>query len=450
MNGKIKIITTCLLTLSIVVLIISFSSTNLAVADEIYSNPQIEKLEWKITQMEVILDKKKFQMSDEIDPDKITKLTYEITDLENNIEVLYQKLTNLSKSEKTIPVNKIIKRVSAKWQSYYSSPEAFDKAQSEIEAYVNADLPKNGWNKKMVKEQIKQHNFESITGKKGHGHELVSLFVAKQQINGKYDESGPILRYHEWVNSLYPPPDTKNEINERIIEIVGSKDLVVLAKKMMRSLNTMAQHGNVPSELSDLDPQYWMAVTGAAVCMYESDCDSDALYANAELPRATSEQLQAVKDFDKNHRIYLGTDPPVECGFLPCAEATGWKKINKKHTVTAKVKAYKCDSDTCTFTKNQTKTGTVTLNVIPDGIHRFGHPGLAVEAVSQSEDSVAYNTVKGEIHIGNGKNSITGEGLGKASFKKYLEVDTRCGGREQNCGIATYTVTSDATRWVRS
>ena len=361
---------------------------------------------------------------------------------------MYQKLADVSKSEKTISTNKIIKRIGEKWQSHYSNQEEFEKAQSEIESYVSADLPKNGWNKKMVKEQIKQHNFESIIGKRGIGHELVSLFVAKQKINGEYDATAPVAKYHEWASATYPAPDTKREINKRISYIVGDAELKTFAKMMVKSLNTMAQHGNVPTALIETDSHYWMNITGAAVCMYEPDCDSDILYSNADLPRTTPEQLEAIREFEKNQGIDPVTGEPMECTFfLPCAEASGWVKVDKEHTVTAKVNAYSCDSTTCVFAKSETKTGTITLDVIPGGKHRYNQPGLAVESTSQSPDSNALNNVDGEITIGYDSASTSAPGLGNASFDEYLTTGEDCGSGD--CGVITYIVESDATKWVQ-
>ncbi len=434
----------------ITAMILPFSSMNVAVADEGDVNPRIGKLEQKIAKKEALIEQKTAQLEEITNPDRIDKLAREINELKNHVDALYQRLVDVSKSEKTISTNKLIKRIGEKWQSYYSTQEEFDAAQSEIEAYVDADLPKNEWNKKMVKEQIKQHNFESIIGKKGHGHELVSLYVAKQKMNGNYNATEPVTKYHKWATQKYPSPDTKKQINERILDIVGDKNLEVFTKKMVRSLNTMAQHGNVPPELSGNDPHYWMSITGAAVCMYESDCDSESMYANAKLPKTTPEQLQAIKEFEKNQGIDPVTGEPMTCSFLlPCAEAGGWKKVDKKHTVTAKVKIFNCESGTCNFTKEQTKTGTITLDVIPSGMHKYVDNGLHVEAISQSDDSVALNTVKGEIIIGYGKNSISDTGLGKASYNKYLKTDKGCGGRIQNCGTMSYFVTSDATKWIK-
>ena len=175
-----------------------------------------------------------------------------------------------------IPKDKLLPRLESEWLSQYDSLEEFESIQSTIKSYVTTELPNNGWNQAMVKEQIVIQNFDTIIGKRGHGHEIVALFVAKQKILGVYDASDEVKKYHKWSAAQTTIPTTLNKIDQRIGELVGN-DTIHLVPAAVEAYNNMAAHGAIPHDLREMDISYWAMITNMSICSYDPTCDPETI-----------------------------------------------------------------------------------------------------------------------------------------------------------------------------
>lgn len=175
-----------------------------------------------------------------------------------------------------IPDDALIERTYDNWISQYKNNDEFEKTQTTVKEYVIANLPNNGWNQVMQKEQIRIQNFDTIIGKRGYDNEIVALFVAKQKALGTYDPSDAVSKYHEWVSQQVTVPKTVEDIDSRLTEIVDEKN-IQLVSDFVTSYNNMAEHGNVPRELIESDLNYWVMTGHLAVCSYDPSCNSSEL-----------------------------------------------------------------------------------------------------------------------------------------------------------------------------
>jgi len=172
-----------------------------------------------------------------------------------------------------VPDSELLDRLGDKWTSQYTNVDEFERTQKGMKSYVNGIYQNNGWNQALVKEHIKIQNFETIIGNIGNGHEIVSLVVEKNKIQGKYDPSEPVKKFHEWISTQYSTPNTVQEIDERLLKIVGEQKFVNLAKKVAKHFDNMAEHGSVPTKLMNLDADYWITVANRSMCGYNPDCN---------------------------------------------------------------------------------------------------------------------------------------------------------------------------------
>ncbi|MGI9567813.1 MAG: hypothetical protein ACR2LL_12485 [Nitrosopumilus sp.] len=186
---------------------------------------------------------------------------------------------NLAEAQNTsdkIPDDKLMERTGDNWKAQYKNDAEFEASQNTLKTYVAAELPDNGWNQAMVKDQIRIQNFDTIIEKRGFGHEIVALVVAKEQILGTYDSSDAVAQYHEWVTTQTNIPKTVEEIDQRLSEIVDTNSMK-LVPHLVETYNDMAEHGNVPKELIEKDVNFWIMTGNVAVCSYDEECNEEEL-----------------------------------------------------------------------------------------------------------------------------------------------------------------------------
>lgn len=171
-----------------------------------------------------------------------------------------------------IPKERIIERDFQKWNNKYVNEEEFNVKQASIRSYTTADLPQNGWNQFMQKSAIVIHNFETINENVGSGYELVGLFAAKDRLTNNYDSSKSVSKLHDWAISEYDIPKSIEKIDERIASLVPEK-YSHLVPEYVSVFNDMAEHGSVPDELHEQEPEYWIMVANVSLCGYVPDCD---------------------------------------------------------------------------------------------------------------------------------------------------------------------------------
>jgi len=176
-----------------------------------------------------------------------------------------------------IPDSKLAERYGEKWISQYPSAAKFRESFDAIKQYSQHQYQQNGWNEKMVKTHNAVSNFDTMIEKDGFGHEIVSLVVAKQKLQDQYSATEPAAKFHDWVGLKYLAPETAEQIDARLLEIVGSGHFLRFADDIAAKFNSMAEHGNVPEDLFDQDPRYWNVIVNISTCRYDKTCDLDSM-----------------------------------------------------------------------------------------------------------------------------------------------------------------------------
>ena len=173
-------------------------------------------------------------------------------------------IVDAKQSEDKIPDDELIQRDFAEWISKYENHQAFNVSESAIKTYIESAQNDNKWNQVMAVEHIRLHNIDTKVGEIGAGLQAVLVDVERQKDRGAYNPTEAERRYHQWASELYPNPIMYPEIKD------------VWLTQIVESHNSIANHGNVPSELSLQDPEFWIATANESMCQYV-DCTQDAL-----------------------------------------------------------------------------------------------------------------------------------------------------------------------------
>lgn len=287
------------------------------------------------------------------------------------------------KTPSKIPNEELMERAYEQWKGQYKNAEEFTIRQNAINEYVNADLPNNGWNQFMVKENIIIHNFDTLIGKVGYGHELVALYAAKDQMLGVYTATEPVMKFHEWLLTKYSVPATVEEIDARVVSIVSEK-YMHLVPQYVASFNNMANQGNVPPELVEQDAKYWIMVANVAVCQYDANCDRDGIQGifNNELYR--TQQNRATIDMASFDILRY---------FLPEAHAVTYVE----HAAYVYANPNTCDYGTCWRSDSAYGVGPFNLSIWSPG---HGYGTLYVYASSCSSVGGVTTKVTGTVDMG--------------------------------------------------
>lgn len=232
-----------------------------------------------------------------------------------------------------IPDTELLKRYGSEWASQYESVEKFEENQKGVESYVNDQHQNNGWNQAMVKAYKKIHNFETIIGKVGHGHEITLLVAEKHKLQGDYNPPEQVRKYHEWIAKQYSTPNTIQEIDDKLVSIMGDQKFIKLSEKIAEQFDNLAKHGNVPNELIQQDVEYWVTVVNVSVCQYDKNCDLSTMQKILE---------------NESHRTKNIIVPTLDVlgHFLPEVYAI----TNQPHYGTIVGTPYTCDYGTCALT----------------------------------------------------------------------------------------------------
>jgi len=282
-----------------------------------------------------------------------------------------------------IPTGKLMERLATKWQKQYKNTEEFSAKQNAIKGYVNADLQNNGWNQFMVKENIRIHNFDTIIGKVGYGHELVALSAAKDRLLGIYDANEPVVKFHNWLLSKYSVPTTVELIDERIATIAS--DNVPLVTEVVTAFNNMAERGNVPDELINQDMEYWIMIANVSVCQYDVNCDF-----------STMQNMLKNESYRTQNTIIPILD--ILRYILPNAYAI----TNQPHYGYVYGKPYTCDYGTCGISLSAgpySNSFTLTISDPPYPYHSIGKT-MYVYASTCSSTVGATSKVIGNLYVG--------------------------------------------------
>lgn len=155
--------------------------------------------------------------------------------------------------------NKLLDREFATWNNQYKDADDFDAKTKSIKKYASMSDNANGWNKVMIKDQIRLNNFDTKMGKVGASMQTLLLNVEQQKQKGEYQPTEAEQKYHDWAATKYPNP-TAYDVSPGLV------------KKIVATHNNIANHGNVPIELHQQDNAFWIETNHNAACNYMK-CD---------------------------------------------------------------------------------------------------------------------------------------------------------------------------------
>ncbi|MDE2588455.1 MAG: hypothetical protein KGL95_02160, partial [Patescibacteria group bacterium] len=96
--------------------------------------------------------------------------------------------------------------------------------------------------------------------------------VSKQKLEGDYNPTEPVKRFDDWIVSQHNVPNTVQQIDQRLLEILGNSKYDNLAEQYLDAVHESATYGNVPNNLFDTDPAYWLKTSIMASCDADSSC----------------------------------------------------------------------------------------------------------------------------------------------------------------------------------
>lgn len=337
--------------------------------------------------------------------DKLTKYQQELSEMR----------------QKTLDENKIyglklVERYGEKWEEQFLSKKAFEDMMFSLKAYASADMPENGWNGAMVAEHIKIHNFDTIIEKTGFGHEIVSLVVAKQKLQQQYNQTGPVAKFHDWLDEKYPAPDSARKIDQRLGEIISAPGFVRFATSLTESFNTLAQHGNVPGELFDGDSAYWNAIVNIAMCKYSAGCDK--------------ESLQEILD-SKAYELDASGPPEVASGWLALILPNAFAWSETYHYSIIYGEPFTCTYGTCkSGTEIPWSLGEHDVTVSPpettdaEGLGHGTSQHMKIHA-STCSNMHAHNSVVVHVSTVSKVHTSVAHGMGCAKIDTIVKVSDR-------------------------
>ena len=126
----------------------------------------------------------------------------------------------------------------------------------------------------------------------------VALLAKRDRLDGMYAPTANERLMHDWVIKEHSPPDTIGEIDEELLDLVGSKDNLHYAEDLYDVMTSVANLGYVPNDLREQDWEYWTWVSHIAACyILWDDCDPAQLRQDlAESGEITKEELERLKD----------------------------------------------------------------------------------------------------------------------------------------------------------
>ena len=195
-----------------------------------------------------------------------------------------------------IPTDKLIERTAEKWASKYDTTEEFQIEFSLVKNYTQVSFPEGGFVQFIQKETIRRFNIETIIGERIDADELVALYIAKERANGTYDKPyHAVQKYHDWILSQYDTQTTE-DIDGRILEIIGNSKYLKISQEFVDSKNLMAMYGlRIPTELFFSDTGYWDRVLFVGECNFVDHCDFEKIQKIFDYPTISDEQMALLR-----------------------------------------------------------------------------------------------------------------------------------------------------------
>ncbi len=284
---------------------------------------------------------------------------------ESSTDVKINEYKQKALRDNEVPYDELLQRVGDKWLSSYKDAQHFEISEKAVNKFVERNKVKDGLDNENAKLISKIHNFETITESVGDGHEIVLLVAQLDKANGKYNPSETVSRYHDWIEEQYTVPTTENGVIDRLIEILGDKKLVNLAKKHANNFNKLAELGSVPIELFISDEDYWGEVSHVAYCQRDSKCDVDAL---KHQPGATAEEIERIQQIEAEVN-----DVSFDLWDLVLPEAYAWTKVQVSYDLHGKIKLGACYYKNCDEIWDETTMGADSIDHDSYGFPNLRH-----------------------------------------------------------------------------
>ena len=126
---------------------------------------------------------------------------------------------------------------------------------------------------------------------------VVALLAQRDRLDGTYAPTTNERLMHDWVIQEHSPPNTISEIDDKLLDLVGSVDNLHYAEDLYDTMTSVANLGYVPNDLRDQDWEYWTWEGHIAACdLLFDDCDPVQLRLDlAENRELTEEELERLE-----------------------------------------------------------------------------------------------------------------------------------------------------------
>ena len=184
-----------------------------------------------------------------------------------------EEFTKQAMSTGEIPTTGILDRVGDEWVPEYDGIGEFKTTKAVTTWFITAGLAGDEWHRANAENHLRIYNFETITGAVGDGFELTLLVSELHKLQGRYDASGPVKKFHGWLAAKYSVPESERDIAGRLVEMLGDEKFLPLAEKAAQSFNDLVDNGSAPVEMIKSDMRYWLSTIRINMCEHERDCD---------------------------------------------------------------------------------------------------------------------------------------------------------------------------------
>ncbi|MDA7939404.1 MAG: hypothetical protein MPI95_02130 [Nitrosopumilus sp.] len=293
-----------------------------------------------------------------------------------------------------IPISDILDRLGDTWIEKYDDRDDFELRNTGTREFIVSNLDGTGWADDYAKNVLRIYNFDTMVGTIGDGYEITLLVSRLQMLQDRYEASEPVKKFHAWIATKYPTPESEQEITDRLIDILGDKKFQKLSENYAQSFNDLADSGNVPLELVNADPQYWHLTSQIHICEFIVEC-------NREVYLKYRDGDKKVIDVQKDT-----TGINIMEYLIPYAYAS----INPRYmpySIFVEVSSTACDYHTCSA-KNTMNFSPYTGGVVKAQVYKgsgngVAHAGNAIVTIKGmvciTEEMASYMGARGAIFV---------------------------------------------------
>lgn len=299
-----------------------------------------------------------------------------------------------------VPTSETLKRLGDQWVEKYEDAVHFETTENAIHRFIERNKNNgNAWDAANSLLHIKIQNFETITGVVGQGH-VITLHVTEiAKLQGEYEPTEQVRKYHEWIATMHTTPKNQKDITDNLIKILGDAKYIDLATKYAENFNQLAENGSVPAELIETDVQYWIFIANAAQCELKPDCDTSIM---GDGQPATAEEITEIERIEREANSTFSLSDYI----LPKAYA--WSKVYVDYDLYAYLNTTICYYNNCVEDWDaEDQNGVGNINILnydlpPEHAYRGAimyFYGSACDTYSGSEAVI--NDVETTPYLGN-------------------------------------------------